>query len=126
MQRRCSATRKDGLACTGFALPSESYCWAHSPALAEQRRQSRAKGGHNSAKAARLRKLTPPRLLPIFDALEMALGEVHAGKLDPRAAAAMAALARAMATLLTAGELEERLRQLEAATKTTEAKQWSA
>ncbi|MCL5108784.1 MAG: hypothetical protein M1401_07965 [Chloroflexi bacterium] len=112
-QRRCTATRRDGRPCAAQALPSEPYCWAHSPTLAEQRQRSRAKGGRNSAKAARLRKLTPPRLLPVFDRLETALDEVHTGALDPRAATAMAALARALATLLTAGELEERVRLLE-------------
>ncbi len=111
--RPCLATRRDGRPCGGQALPTEPYCWAHSPALAEQRKASRARGGHNSAKAARLRKLTPPRLLPIFDRLEAALAEVHGGTLDPRAAQAMAALARALATILTAGELEERVRTLE-------------
>lgn len=77
------------------------------------RQVARAKGGRNTAKAARLRKLTPPRLLPIFDRLEAALGEVHAGTLDPRQATAMAALARALTTILQAGELEARVRDLE-------------
>ena len=46
--------------------------------------------------------------------LEDALGEVHRGELDPRAASAMASLAGALVRAITAGELEERLRALEA------------
>ena len=42
-----------------------------------------------------------------------ALGEVHRGELDPRAASAMASLAGALVRAMTAGELEERLRALE-------------
>lgn len=45
--------------------------------------------------------------------------ETHAGQLDPKVASALAALARAMATILTAGELEQRLRDLEAAAPQT-------
>ena len=45
--------------------------------------------------------------------LEDALGEVHRGELDPRAASAMASLAGALVRAMTAGELEERLRALE-------------
>jgi hypothetical protein len=52
-------------------------------------------------------------LAPIYDQLEAALGEVHAGTLDPRTALAMAALARAMVAVLQAGEVEQRLRELE-------------
>ncbi len=41
--------------------------------------------------------------------------EVHDGTLDPKVASAMAALSRAMVSVLAAGELEERVRQLEQA-----------
>ena len=59
----------------------------------------------------------PARLVPIWGQLETALTEVHDGTLDPRAAAAMAALARALVAVLQAGELEERLRRLEERTQ---------
>ena len=45
--------------------------------------------------------------------LEDALGEVHRGELDPRAASAMASLAGALVRAITADKLEERLRTLE-------------
>jgi hypothetical protein len=111
--KRCSAHRRDGQPCAAAPLPDSAYCFAHDPQRAEQRDQARRRGGANSAKVVRLRGLMPPRLVPIFDELEAALGEVHAGELDPKRAAAMAGLARAMVAVLTAGELEERVRQIE-------------
>jgi hypothetical protein len=49
----------------------------------------------------------------VYSALEAALAEVHDGRLAPQRAQAMAALARAMVQVVTAGELEERVRDLE-------------
>ena len=74
-----------------------------------------------AVKAATLRagprragELLLARLQPVVSILEGALGEVHRGELDPRAASAMASLAGALVRAITAGELEERLRALEA------------
>jgi len=64
-------------------------------------------------RAERAGKLLPARLQPMVSLLEDALGEVHRGELDPRAASAMASLAGALVRTITAGELEERLRALE-------------
>lgn len=111
--KRCVATRKDGQGCQAPALPNSQYCFAHDPDRKAQRDAARQKGGANSAKIIRLRGLIPPRLVPVFDLLEQALQEVHDGRLDPKAAQAMASLARAMTTVLTAGELEERMRKVE-------------
>ena len=58
-------------------------------------------------------KLAPVALRPVFARLRDALGEVHQGELDPRVATAMASLAGAMVRVLTAGQLEERVRALE-------------
>lgn len=113
MREPCSARRQDGRACGAQALPSGPYCWAHDPAKDEQRREARSRGGRHSANMVRLRALVPPRLLPIFDRLEQALTQVHEGELKPQQASSMAALARAMVAVLTAGELEERVRTLE-------------
>jgi len=55
----------------------------------------------------------PPRLVPIYELLESALGEVHEGSLKAGQAIAMATLARALVAVLQAGEMEERVRQLE-------------
>jgi len=108
----CKATRKDGQPCNAPGI-RDGYCFSHSPALAEKASQARLLGGQHKAKSERLRRLVPPRLMPLFNKLESALDEVHDGELEPRAASAMAALAGAMVRLLTSGELEERVRSLE-------------
>ncbi len=112
-RERYESPRRDGRPCQGLALPGRQYCFNHDPALVERRLQGQRKGGAHSAKIIRLRSLVPPRLVPIFDTLESALGEVHSGDLDPKQATAMASLARAMVAVLQAGELEERVRRLE-------------
>lgn len=108
----CQAIRADGQPCRAPAI-REGFCFSHSPELAEKAKKARILGGENKAKSVRLRKLVPPRLMPIFDKLETALSEVHDGELDPRIATAMAALSNAMVRVLTSGELEERVRSLE-------------
>src|SRR5919199_2690 len=111
--KHCTATRRDGRACTAPAMGDGPHCFAHDPDRVEARHEARRKGGHARASSARLRGLVPPRLLPVYDTLESALQEVHAGSLDPKQASAMAALARAMVAVLTSGEQEQRLRELE-------------
>ena len=111
-RKRCKSKTRDGEPCRGFAL-EDGYCFSHSPALEKKRLEARAEGGKNSSRAARLKKLVPPRLIPVFDRLETALEEVHSGELESKQAQAMASLARAMVAVLTSGELEERLREVE-------------
>src|SRR5215211_4898893 len=89
-------------------------CWAHDDTKQAARDAARKKGGHRSAALARIHRLVPPRLVSVYEQLEQALGEVHDGKLSASQAVAMASLARAMVSVLTAGELEERLRAVEA------------
>ena len=111
--KRCMAARLNGEPCRGVAVGGSGFCWAHDPALADDRAEARQRGGRNSAKIARLRALVPPRLAAVYDALEAAMEEVHHGALPPARAHAMAALARAMVGVLTAGEFEERVRHIE-------------
>ena len=111
--RHCAGVRKDGTPCTTRVLAGGRYCFAHAPELAERRTEARRRGGRQRRNAVRLRGLMPPRLVPIFDTLAVALAEVHHGDLDPKQAQAMASLARALVAVLTAGELEERVRKLE-------------
>ena len=108
----CSATRSDGQPCQAVATRS-GMCMAHDPALAEKRQEARRRGGQASARTARLGKLVPPRLMAVYDTLELALTQVYRGEIDPRVATAMASLAGAMVRVLTSGELEQRVRTLE-------------
>ena len=110
---QCAGTRADGQPCTSAAVGASGYCFSHDPDRAAERDDARRRGGENRSNSARLRGLVPPRLLATFDTLETALQEVHTGSLDPRQASAMAAVARAMVAVLTSGELEQRVRDME-------------
>ena len=107
--QHCPAVRKDGARCMARPGPS-GYCIGHNSGAQDARR----KGGRGKSRAERAGKLLPARLRPVADILEKAIGEVHLGALDQRQASAMAALAGAIVRVITAGELEERLRALEA------------
>jgi hypothetical protein len=111
---QCIASTRTGLPCPSPALAESHYCFAHDPALAEKRVEARRRGGQGRANVVRLRRLVPPRLLAVYDTLESALMETYKGTLDARQASAMASLARAMVAVLQSGEMEERLRTLEA------------
>src|SRR5439155_13678966 len=96
------------------ALGSDRWCFAHDPDKRQQADAARRKGGRNRGGAVRLGHLVPPRLVSCYEVLEQAMLDVRDEKLDPRQAQAMASLARAMVATLTAGELEQRVRELEA------------
>jgi hypothetical protein len=96
------------------AIAGSDFCFAHDPEKAIEREAARLRGGQNRSNVRRLRGLMPPRLVGVFDTLETALEQVHAGDLEPKQAQAMASLARAMVAVLSAGEMEERMRQIEA------------
>jgi len=93
---------------------ASGLCLAHDPDRSAQYAEARRRGGRNSSSAARLRGLVPPRLATVYDRLETALAQVHEGDLDPKIASAMGSLARALVAVLTSGELEQRVRDLEA------------
>ena len=111
--KRCSATRKDGAPCGSWALGSSGLCFTHDPARQAERDQARRAGGHGSARRERLRGMIPARLIPVWDRLAGALDRVEAGSMTPAQGQAMASLARALVSVLQAGELEERVRKLE-------------
>jgi len=113
-RKRCRGTRKDGTRCTAPVMGAGEYCFAHDEARSVQRDEARRKGGANSATRQRLDRLVPATLRPMIADLITAMGEVHAGTLDPKQATAMAALAGAITRAYGVGVLEERVQALEA------------
>ncbi len=109
----CQALRKDGSPCHGVALPSSTFCFAHSPDHASARAEGAAKGGSHTKRSHRVAQMAPASLKPVTAHLFEALEQLHEGGLDPRIATAMSAVASAIVRCLTAGELEERVRALE-------------
>ena len=114
---RCRGTRRDGTPCQApaHAIGPAGWCWAHDPQLAAARREARAAGGRNKSTAARVEKLVPQTLRPVLDTLLQALPATRDGALTPGQAGALAALAGAIVKVWTAGQLEQRVLELEAA-----------
>ena len=107
---RCQATRVNGEPCRASAQ-ANGLCFGHQPDAAT----NRAKGGRNRSNAARSLKSLPERLRPVADMLATAMDETYSGVMEPKKAQALASLAGAMVRVVTSGEMEERLRTLEAA-----------
>ena len=110
---KCRGSRSDGAPCASPIIAESGYCFAHDPARIEEATKARRRGGKASAAMERTRRLAPSSLRDTYSALEAALAEVHEGRLAPPRAQAMASLARAMIAVVTAGEVEERVRSLE-------------
>lgn len=115
--RTCTALRKDGSPCRGTALAGRGVCFVHAEELQGALRESRRAGGRGKSRAVRMGKLLPASLKPVLAELFTALHEVHTGDLSPGQGTAMGALASAIVRVYEAGQLEERLAALEAATE---------
>jgi hypothetical protein len=112
-REQCAAVKADGERCRGTVIEGSRFCFSHDPQLKQRRIEGNVKGGRNRSSLVRMQALVPPRLMTVYETLEDALADVRKGKLDPRVAHAMAALARAMVSVLQVGEMEMRLRDLE-------------
>ncbi len=120
--RQCEGTTKAGQPCRAPAstIRANGFCPAHDPGNVTAWREASARGGRGKATARRLDRLVPATLRPVIGTLLAALDEVHAGALDPKRAAAMAALAGAVGRLYQVGVLEERLAALEQTAEVSE------
>ncbi len=118
---QCSGTRRSGEPCNAAALPGRSLCWAHDPELRGKAAEARKAGGRNSSAAARAARRVPKDMADLVERLLLAVDEVHRGDLDTKRATAMAALGRAIVTVYEAGELQQRLTELEARVNKTPA-----
>lgn len=112
---RCNGQRHDGQPCTAVIVLPSGFCFAHDPGRQSEVTAARRAGGKAKATRARLSRLMPSSLRPVLHTLMAALDEVHDGSLEPQKAQAMAALASAAVRVFGAGQLEERLEALEAA-----------
>ncbi len=120
---RCQAITKSGSPCGATPVPGDTLCAWHSPAWAEKRRQWSKKGGAARSNRARAAKRLPAESLTLAEVqglLSVALKGVLAGRIEPGVANAVANVARTMTTVAEAGELEERIRELEEAAGLTD------
>ncbi len=115
MPSQCTGHNKDGAPCSAQAWKHKLCRWHH-PDLEAQRAEERRRGGHARSNAARARKALAGNIRDMTDVkarLMVALAKVEEGELEPGPANAMANLARAIATIVQVGELEDRIRELE-------------
>ena len=92
----CKGIKKDGSPCRGQGLDQfDGHCIAHAPA--DITREWRARGGKNSATAARLDNRIPERLKQAMDLVRDSMNRVAEGSLSP---AACNAVCRSAKTLI--------------------------
>jgi len=113
---RCHGWKATGPRCGSFAGYS-GFCNAHEPD-GRMVKSGNSRTGPYSRGANKLMKLIPTQLRPVFEKLVGAMQDVYTGAITPSQATALAALATASVRVLMAGELEQRLRALDAATIT--------
>jgi hypothetical protein len=110
---KCAAITQTGTACKGIPIEGSSYCYAHHPDHAEERRRHGSRGGKRGGRGRPVAELT--RLQRRFEELaeQVLSGEVERAK----AAVACQLLNGARACVrdgLTAREQEELIERLEA------------
>jgi len=113
----CEATTRTGSRCAAQAVDGRHCPWhATSPEWVAKRSQWSAEGGRKRSNAERARKLLPDESLSVAQLhsyLGVVFRDVIAGKTEPGVATAAATVARTMAELAKASDLESRLRHLE-------------
>ncbi len=114
----CSATKEDGTPCRARARSAGGLCAFHDPACRTATWAGRRAGGRQRS---RPRVTLPastqcPELRSVRDVCELlsgTIGDVRAGRLDPKIANTVGYLAGVLVRALEVGKIEERLAALE-------------
>ena len=118
MQATCKSTNSSGGPCAAQPIRPSGYCWVHDPQCAEQQAAWRRKGGQSRSNRRRALAKLPDELMTLRSVQAMlckALKDVIAGELEPGVANASASVARAIAAVAQAGDMEDRVAELERA-----------
>ncbi len=118
MQSHCKATTRSGGPCAAQPIRPSGYCWVHDPQCAEQQAAWRRKGGQSRSNRRRALAKLPDELMGLRDVQAMlclTLKAVIAGRLEPVVGNAAASIARAIAAVAQAGDMEDRVAELERA-----------
>ncbi|MDP9357795.1 MAG: hypothetical protein M3R02_21405 [Chloroflexota bacterium] len=118
MDRQCKGANAAGQPCDAKPVRPSGWCYWHDLALEAERTEGRRKGGAARSNRARAKKRLPAESLTLQEVqglLSVALKGVLAGRIEPGIANASANVARAIAAVAQAGEIEERITALEAA-----------
>lgn len=116
MPPSCLAVNTNGERCQAQPVRPSGYCYWHDPALADLRSRKRREGGANRSNVARARKALsqPERRLSVAARLLAAMDKLEEGSITPGTAQAIAALARAWATVMADADLAAGLDALRA------------
>ena len=109
IQGKCTATKKNGQACSGRPILESDHCVAHHPEASTWR----AQGGRAKSNIERAHARFPEGLKPIVGGLIEAFEQTHTGALEPRAAQAMASVASSLIRVAEFALLSERLENIE-------------
>lgn len=120
-KKTCKGAKPDGSGCTLSPLQGSDFCFFHDPARAAERREAQSLGGrHNHMKTldpeapdVKVENCQDVRLL-----IAETINQVRKGAIDPRVANAVGYLANVFIKAVEHGDLENRLREIEAIVKT--------
>ena len=116
MPTRCQATNQQGKPC-GADHYRDGYCRWHHPALEAERKVWSAKGGSARSNKQRAAKALPTELMSTDELsawLTIQFRKLITGQLTPGVATASATVAKTIAEIQRAAQLEERMAQIEA------------
>jgi hypothetical protein len=115
---QCRYIKSGGGYCQANALTGSSYCYFHSPDVAEERQEARVKGGkERSRKATVLPPDTPDMPLTtsadVTNLLAQTINKVLRGQLDPHVSNAVGFLAGHLLKAQQQEQIERRLQRVE-------------
>jgi len=114
--RKCLGTNRDNGPCSATPRPGRDYCQWHAPDLAADRARWQAEGGRAKSNANRARKQVLAAGLELDDIhriLCKVLLDVVTLQTEPGVGTAAATIARSIATIRQASDLEARIVALE-------------
>ena len=114
--KRCQAITKDGIACTAWAMPG-GLCFLHAnPAKASElgQRGGKAKSSTPASAPAEYVRRTLKNVDDVTSLLADTINDLREGNIDPKLANTVGYLATGMLKALQQGDIESRLRALEA------------
>ena len=117
--KKCEHKKANGQRCKANALNNDHFCFFHSPAKTQERRQARSAGGvSRSQKRAVLPADVEAKSLKsatdVCDLLGDTINQVRCGLIDSRIATTVGYLAGTLLRGLEHGQLDDRVTRIEA------------
>lgn len=122
IKRPCRARKPDGTGCQAAALPGSDFCFFHDPDRADERRDAQSFGGSRNRMKTLDASAPDVKIESCQDVVRLiseTINQVRKGQVDPRVANAIGYLANVLIKAYEQGDLEKRIKDLEAAVKKT-------